>query len=491
VLTFVFLVVFLAFCNLSGFPEFLALDEGFRLYFIKHVVRYGRWAILTQDGFHAYWRDSTGPVVLLPIMALFALFEPSLILARSVMGALLVLGTLIVYRSMRDWYDSRIALLAVWLWLFFGPPWLNTVTMGRWVYGELPALGFFILGCWRWSRAATGSSRAMVVAWIAFVLAVWSKDLFAPMIVATLTIVWLAHRHEYLARSFLIVPSLLCIAAFALWSGFQIVMSWAAGVTATGQYDLLQLSLSRIIVFSPTLWWNNLKFLYEHNLLVVFPLALYALAVRPPRRVGSELLIVFVLIWMAWYAGGSIGWPRYAYPIWAIGGILLAVALGDLMEWTRNQLVCSQHRPTKLALVALVISILIIVLVWPAQNTVRRVFEPVDTAAITMATYIDANVPPVERIVSGQWEVHMYSDRLFIPIPEEYYAVKIAEQIGKTLELPAMRSITDLQATYLLDGSENRVVEMEPPDRLHMWYEPVFQVGTYCLYRLKRFPDDR
>lgn len=68
------LIALLACYNLAGYPAFTALNEGFRLYFIRDVIQHGRWAVLTQEGFHEYWRDSTGPVILLPIMALFHVY---------------------------------------------------------------------------------------------------------------------------------------------------------------------------------------------------------------------------------------------------------------------------------------------------------------------------------------------------------------------------------------------------------------------------------
>ncbi len=484
---FVVFMSFLAFYNLTGYPEFQALDEGFRLYFVKHAITYGRWAILTQDGFQAYWRDSTGPVVLLPIMAMFALFEPSLALARSIMGFMLVVSVLLVYGSMRYWYGTRVALLASLCFLFFGPSWLNSVTMGRWVYGEVPAFGLFMLGCWQWSRAAAGHDKAIVTACIAFALSVWAKDLFAPIIIVTLAIVWLIHRHEYSLRSLALAPSLICITALVSWSLFQTGMSHLAGVMVTGNHDVWQLLLSRLFVFSPQVIQTNLKFLYDQDLLLVIPVACYTLIANYQQpRPGRELLPVFVIIWLIWYTECSIGWPRYAYPVWAGGGILLAVWLGDLVSWSQQRIADMRCWTQKLLLIALEFSVLVIAIFWPAQNTVRRLFEPEDRSAIIMAAYIDNNVPLAERIVSSQWEVHFYSTRVFVPIPDAYYDQKIAEQAGKTISTPPSTSFADLHAAYLLDGSENRIVEMVPADRLAQDFEPLFQVGPYCLYRLKR-----
>lgn len=87
---------FLAVYNLDGYPDFMALDEGFRLYFARNVTEYGKWAILTQDGYQEYWRDSTGLLVLGSVIAAFKLFGPSLWLARLLVSVFLIAGVVTI-----------------------------------------------------------------------------------------------------------------------------------------------------------------------------------------------------------------------------------------------------------------------------------------------------------------------------------------------------------------------------------------------------------
>lgn len=484
----VILTIFLAFYNLAGYPAFTALDEGFRLYFIRDVVQHRRWAILTQEGFQAYWRDSTGPVVLLPIMALFQLFGPSLLLARSVMAVLLLISAGAVYLYTNYWYSHRVALLATLLFLIGGPEWLNSVTMGRWVYGEVPALGFFLLGCWQWSQALAGRRGALALASGAFALAVLAKDLIAPMIIMALLVLYGAsavRAVDRLSFRYILWPSLACLVACIAWSWFQSYASSVSAMVVGSHNDIVQLSLSRIVVLSLHSCMQNLKFLRDNDVLLLLLCVVYMAFLRQPSDKPGRLIVpVFVLVWTFWYVFFSIGWPRYAYPIWALSSMLLAVALADLWKWIKRLMEAQYfiHQAASIMFITLLFGFIIM---WPLQNTIRRLFEPADDAARIMALYIDTYIPPNDRIVSGQWEVHFYGKHLFVPIPDEYYNAKIAAQTHRSFQVSHFRTMHDLNAMYILDGSENRATEMVSPVELMRNYDIVFAAGEYCLYRLR------
>ena len=127
-----------------------------------------------------------------------------------------------------------------------------------------------------------------------------------------------------------------------------------------------------------------------------------------------------------------------------------------------------------------------IVVLWPAQNTIRRLTEQLNNDAPNMAAYIDANIPHHTRIVSGQWEVSFYSSRTYIPIPDEYYEAKIAEQSRRSFTITHFTSMNDLNAEYILDGSENRIVEMVPVHVLQRDYKPVFSKRFVLFISLEK-----
>jgi len=471
--------------NIEGYPAFTALDEGLRLYFAKQVAEHGTWALATQDGYRAYWRDSTRLLILGPIILAFKLFGPSLGLARWVIGIFLVLGIFIVYRAINEWYGTLAAILAVALFLFFGPPWLNSVTMGRWVYGELPALVLFIAGCWQWGHAVEQRSQRLLGASLIFALAVLAKDLFAPLIMTTMLAVYRYARWsgDVIRMRHIGLPIVSCFIALGGWSLWQYAVSLP--YESAHQHDVLYLSLSRIIVLTPQVSLANIKFLYDGGVLIVIPAALYVAFLRQYKPKPTFLILPFSLfIWSVWYAIFSIGWPRYAYPIWAIGGVLLSVVMSDIAKQWYTMINEQSVLQRVLYLICVAMGLSIVVL-WPAQNTIRRLTEQLNNDAPNMAAYIDANIPHHTRIVSGQWEVSFYSSRTYIPIPDEYYEAKIAEQSRRSFTITHFTSMNDLNAEYILDGSENRIVEMVPVHVLQRDYKPVFQNDSYCLYRLR------
>lgn len=478
---------FLAVYNLDGYPDFMALDEGFRLYFAINVTEHGKWAILTQDGYQEYWCDSTGLLVLGSVIAAFKLFGPSLWLARLLVSVFLIAGVVTIYLVVHNWYGQQAAMLAVALFLFFGPPWLNSVTMGRCVYGEVPVLVLFIAGCWLWSRAVTQPSRFLPAASLTFALAVLAKDLFAPVIIAAIVITSVHQRWRgvIVSRVCVILPIVACLVAFIGWSLFQYIMSLLNGFGH--QHNLVHLSLSRVMIVSSQLWFQNAKFLYDNGVLFVIPSVLYVLFIRK-TNIDSGLLVLsfFLIVWSIWYIGFSIGWPRYAYPVWAVGGIMLAILLDDIRVMMHRYITEEPKRLLPQLAYSIVIGLsCAIIVLWPAQNTVRRLFAAANNDAQMMALYIDKYIPADARIVSGQWDIWFYSLRTYIPIPTEYYESKIAEQVGKHVAISHFTDMHDLRAEYIIDGHENQVVEMVSFSSLQDDYELVYQNASYRLYRLK------
>ncbi len=471
--------------NIAGYPAFTALDEGLRLYFARQVAEHGTWALATQDGYRAYWRDSTGLLILGPIILAFKLFGPSLGLARWVIGIFLILGIFIVYRAMNEWYGTLAAILAVALFLFFGPPWLNSVTMGRWVYGELPALVLFIAGCWQWGHAVEQRSQRLSGASLIFALAVLAKDLFAPLIMTTMIAVYMYDRWRggVIRVRHIGLPVIMSLIALGGWSLWQYAVSLP--YESGHQHNILYLSLSRIVVLLPDVSVNNIKFLYDSGVLIVIPTALYVAFLRKHNQKPINVILPFsLLIWSVWYTMFSIGWPRYAYPIWAIGGMLLSVMLVDIAnQW--YEMIDAKSVFQRVVYLVCVGMVLFIVVLWPVQNTIRRLTEQLNNDAPAMALYIDTSIPHYTRIVSSQWEVSFYSSRTYIPIPDEYYEAKIAEQSQRYFSVTHFTDMNDLNAAYFLDGSENRNVEMIPDHVMRHDYEPIFQNDSYCLYRLK------
>jgi 4-amino-4-deoxy-L-arabinose transferase-like glycosyltransferase len=492
--------VFLALYNLDGYPVFSSLDEGFRLQLPKNLVLYGRWAVLTNDGFIPFWRDSTGPTILLPITLVFKVLGVSLWAARLIMALYLIGSVVTLYLCVRSLYNARVALLASLWFLFMGPQWLNTVAMGRWVYGEVPALVFLFLGCSIWfASLEDDNSRRLIAASICFGLATLTKDLLFFALVGSLLAVYMIDRVHFkmLKLRQVVVPSLFSIASIIGWSVFQWYMS---SVQSFGMVDmpgdgLLAAARIRLLAFAPHLWYDSLKFLVEHGFILwAIPALAHTFLVALNRKdsldTSRQLLFpFFVTIWMLWYVIASIGWHRYAYPGWAVSSILVAKFLCDLavefkIEWPMV-FAPSQWSKFLPKLRNISVSLLILILVlWPAQNTVRRIVKGDNQTADEFAHYIETNLPPDVLIASAEWEIDFLTDRTYLHHPGSFAKAHIKHyQLGYPLE-GELYNVAAYDPDYVINGPYNKDTGFISSEFLGSRGKLVVSIGEYDLYQV-------
>jgi 4-amino-4-deoxy-L-arabinose transferase-like glycosyltransferase len=270
----VLFTIFLSLYNLNGYPALISMDEGFRLQFAKNLVLYGKYAILTSEGFGSFAGSSgtgavaTGVTVMLPIALAFEVLGVTLWAARLVMALYLIGSVVTLYLCVRSLYNARVALLASLLFLFAGPPWLNTVAMGRWVYGEVPALAFLFLDCSIWFGSLQEDDfRRLIVASICFGLATLTKDLLSFALVGSLASVYAVDwvRSKRLKLRQVVVPILFSVASIVGWR--VLVDSQSGGMDMPASGFLSRASI-RLFAFTPHLWYDSLKFLAEHGFIL-------------------------------------------------------------------------------------------------------------------------------------------------------------------------------------------------------------------------------
>jgi hypothetical protein len=191
---------------------------------------------------------------------------------------------------------------------------------------------------------------------------------------------------------------------------------------------------------------------------------------------------------MLWYVIASIGWPRYAYPGWAVSSILVAKFLCDLavefkIEWPRVFATSwwSKFLP-KLHNLSVLLLILILVL-WPAQNTARRIVKGDNQAAEKFAQYIEANPPPDVLIASEEWEIDFLTNRAYL------HHTKGGDTFIKHLQLgyPLEGELYDVAAydpDYIIDGPYNKGVGFISPEFLESRGKLIVSIGEYGLYEV-------
>jgi len=490
---------FLALYNLDGCPAFISMDEGYRLQFAKNLVLYDKYAILTHEGFGPFAGSggtgavATGVTVILPITLAFEVLGVTLWAARLVMALYLIASVVTLYLCARSLYDARVALLASLLFLFAGPPWLNTVAMGRWVYGEVPALAFLFLGCSIWFASLQEDDfRRLIAASICFGLATLTKDLLSFALVGSLASVYVVDRvhSKRLKLRQVVVPILFSIASIIGWRALADSQSTGVDIPAGG---FLARASIRLLAFAPHLSYDSLKFLVEYGFILwAIPALAHTVLVALNRKDSLDssrqlLLPFFVTIWMLWYVIASIGWHRYAYPGWAVSSILVAKFLCDLarefkVEWPivftptqwRKFLPKLHNLP--------VLLLILIMLLWPAQNTVRRIVEGDNQTPEEFAHYIETNLPPDVLIASAEWEIDFLTNRAYL------HPTGLGDAYIKHLFLghPLEESydIAAYEPDYIIDGPYNKGVGFISPEFVESRGKLIVSIGEYDLYQV-------
>lgn len=134
-------IIFFSTYKLFESPE-TWMDEGFIIQSVVGLLYTGALALPVAPGvFESAWYMTTGFPVVLPLAGAFALFGPSLEVARVVMVLFLFSFFAAVWIYARAVFSERISYLSVFFLICFAPIYGN----GRNVLGEVPGLLFIVL----------------------------------------------------------------------------------------------------------------------------------------------------------------------------------------------------------------------------------------------------------------------------------------------------------------------------------------------------------
>jgi hypothetical protein len=206
-----------------------------------------------------------------------------------------------------------------------------------------------------------------------------------------------------------------------------------------------------------------------------------------PKITMRELFFpCFVIVWMSWYAIASIGWERYAYPGWAITAILLAKFLHDLIvrfRVTDQEADAGQGLRSRIAYVPPLLLVVILIL-WPAQNAIRRIVTEDNQAAFDMANYITANVPVNASIASAEWEIDFLTDHAYAHIPVHFIDAFINHfQLRQPLDEENIFDIRVYDLSYVVSGPFSKGTQFIPDDYLAD-QQLIASFGDYDLYQV-------
>lgn len=382
-------------------------DEGLNLSTAAMIARQGTYALPDSRGPRVMDPAiQTGPTVLLPVALVVRLFGTKLTAARLVVVAFALLALWLYWRLARRLFGAPTALVAS-LCLLAGNPdrFASFVYMGRQVLGEVPALAFVLLGLVitleSWERPG-GRRRDAVLAGLAWGAAMVTKSQIFVLLPAAIALVCAADLLYFRQRVWrrLAISAAVGLACVAAWYSAQFLLAGAAqfqqnaAVAREGfTLHIVNVEIAHMRNAAGVVWRSGF-------LLWGLPGLFWGLHLarrRNERGLQHLLALALPAVALAWFAGFSIGWSRYAFfpfvlfPMWTANG---------LVELAARRLV--PHRSAAAGIVAGLL--LVPLLVIGALPWARGVVAPPANGYEAMRAFLTSNVPAGAVVETCEWE---------------------------------------------------------------------------------------
>lgn len=482
------LCAILVFANLEKTPR-TWFDEGSHLHVPKALVQTGRYADRSSEGFRAFGPTiGVGPTVMLPIAAVFKLGGISLLSARLVIVAYMLLALAAFALLMNRLAGRRIAILSTVLLL--ASPGLDFIRTGRQVLGEVPAFAFLLCGLLVWfarddrtgTIMLTRCTKRCLIAGGLFGLTIITKSQLGIVLVPSLAILaLLALRWEKrIGLKQVVVPLIVMLFVFAGWEGALLTI--VTGGSLSQNLTLLrQASGGSLIVIAPQRMIIGARFLIGPH--AFFALLVPALAygcVRVARRkmqVGELVLLTFSVVGLAWFVCASVAWPRYAFVPLALAALPIARLVADSASalWRGGGI------QRGITLVAVVVLAAVVGASFAGQ--LRATLATPDDAPQQMARYLESNVPTTTVIETWEPELGFLTDHRY-HFPDPAYLDRAVRH--EWLGAPAITGydVGASGASYLVIGPFARYTGIYDESAIAARYRQIAVVGDYTLYQL-------
>ncbi len=222
-------------------------------------------------------------------------------------------------------------------------------------------------------------------------------------------------------------------------------------------------------------------------MVLLVPALLYAVGLslhRDLEGLKNALLVVFVALALGWYAFGSIGWERYAFPGLAVASLFVARLFHDLIAMARS---VGNRAGTMRLLTPLAIALIglfALVIGRPLAYYTRAIFFQPDDGPQQMAAYLNTHISRTALIETWSPELGFLTDhRYHYPPPEILDKVVRAAWLGEPYQSETY-DFRSYQPDYLiLDYTPMRSIY--PTQFVEGGYRLVISLGGYDLYERK------
>jgi 4-amino-4-deoxy-L-arabinose transferase-like glycosyltransferase len=483
-------VTTLAIVNLPYSPR-IWYDEGSHLHVPKTLVQDGVYADKSAEGYRFHGPTvGVGPTIMLPIAGVFELFGIGLVQGRAVIVIYMLIAFGTFYLLTRKYQGRTVAVLAL-LFLLASRTFTyeGMIEYGRQVLGEVPGLAFLLLGLFAWlsalerlqqNRKLQANSKSSF--WLSFLaglgigLALLTKNQFVLIVPLAMAIVTLLDLVYYRVTDWYlrIVPLLVACLCFGILTFLQYQFLGAGTFMKTIE-ETRKAAGGAIFVFDirATLragYYLLRPDLYGGLLIVSVGYTLWRARQRTAQGLAEALFGIMTSLWLIWFVGASLGWPRYAFPAVALGAISVARLVVDIWNWLNVRQGWLQFSFAAYILLALAI---------PISLTTRSVLQP-DDSAQRFAAYINTHVPEQALVATWEQELGFLTDHRYQYPPQSLLAEAVRRQWfgGEAIQYDWL----SMQPEYVALGPFGEYTQVYDSATLDQSYVRIEQIGHYQLY---------
>ena len=485
-----FIVLILGLYNQPYYPQ-TWLDEGFVLQGPINLLRYGKYAMKSVEGFRILDQPliPNGPGIVLPLTLMFKLFGIGLIQARMLMVGFLLFTAFSYFFLSKYLYGTIAGLISILLLIAL--PVEGFIWFGRQTLGNIPALGYFCIGYILWLRSLDDKRiLTSIGAGLLFGLTMITKGqytLIIPVLIILAFFDWVYYKQIGIQK--FIIVLLTSITCYLLW---HIVQGYLVGWENWPQHIESIRGSARVTVYAfrfkripGTIW-----FLMRSGIaIVIVPGFLYMLWLSRQRTmdsIRSMLLILFILVWSAWFVIASVGWPRYAIDLYAAGAILTGKFLKDVIRSNQKPLdennIFNKNKYIKFPSFIILIAIIAFAL-FGFVLQIKGISSKSDKSPQLFAAFLQKNIGKNTVIESWEWELDTITDLNFHH-PTNDWVDKYTAILQYNENIEVNYDPFEYNPVYLIDGPFSKWTGIYSNQLANGCCDLLNTTGPYDLYRI-------
>lgn len=471
------------FYNLANYPT-IWWDEAIFSETAANFAQKGRYALTVQSPDHLSdldFRISTGPAVILPVALSYRVLGVNVVNGRLVAAAYLLLAFLALFLGARYLWGTTTALVAVALALLG----TDVLYWGRSVLGDVPALGFFLLGIWSTMQGLDSDSGwPLFLGGLFLGLAFGAKEFYGLAFLPPILVLLPRHRHNFrhLMKRLIIFFS----GIFIPLLGYLVLKIIILGsLTQAVNHFLVQKMLLRHEFFTPLtigrVYPESFAYLLGHPLFWLGILGGYWCWHKNGPSPGLTLWLVNFFLWSLVYLM-AVYWHRFALPALFLAAPPAASLLCQLV----SRLVSAFSHHFLRACAAAILAVFAF-LCYPLAGTdiLTVIASSQATAPERFYDYLKAHIPSQSLIETPEYELVFLDDEHHFHLMPAHYFVE-SEEGRVVLMNPRARKydFNKIGADFLVLGSFGKSVfrQIYPPAKVEGNWQKIAQVGFYDIY---------